>query len=61
MDVTDTGTRYEYYFSNIVVDPESRTITWDYKVHDKATNQDSPVYPIVISTVFTTITYPTVG
>jgi len=61
VNLTDTGTRYEYYFSNIVVDPESRTITWNYKVHDKATNQDSPVYPIVVSTVFTEITYPTVG
>ena len=59
--VTDTGTKYEYYFSNIVIDPEASVATWDYMVHDKSLNQDSPVYQIVVTPIYSALTYPTVG
>ena len=64
VDVTDTGTKYEYHFSNIMItlnaNNQIEKMTWDYKVHDKSINEDSPVYQITL-TPGTTITYPTVG
>lgn len=60
IDLTDTGTKYEYHFSNIVIDLNARTLTWDYKVHDKSLNQDSPTYQIEVSILREEISYPTV-
>jgi len=61
---TNSGTKYEYYFTNIEItlnsNNEIEKMTWDYKVHDKSINEDSPVYQITL-TPGTTITYPTVG
>ncbi len=60
IDLTDTGTKYEYHFSNIVIDLEREQITWDYLVHDKSLNLDSPTYKIVLSILREGISYPTV-